>query len=282
MRDFRIMKKIIKAIAACGLALAVVSGPAAAAGAKVENAEEHDFSFEGPFGTFDRAQLRRGWQVYKEVCAACHSLKYIRFRNLAEPGGPEFDEKTAKAIAAEYTVKDGPNEEGEMFDRPARLSDAIPSPFPNEQAAKAANNGAYPPDLSLITKAREGWWYPWYSSPFIKLIRGNGGPEYVRSLLMGYKPAPHGEEKEGLHYNPYFKGHWIAMPPPLSDEGVEYADGTRATIEQQATDVAAFLAWAAMPKMEERKRIGLMVLLYMGVFALLMLLVKTVIWRKVH
>ncbi|WP_038035065.1 cytochrome c1 [Thermopetrobacter sp. TC1] len=276
------MKAIIRLFTALGLSLAVITGQAMASGSERKNAEDYDFSFEGPFGKFDRAQLQRGWLVYKEVCHNCHSLKYIRFRNLAEPGGPEFTEKQAKAIAAEFEVEDGPNDEGEMFTRPGRLSDAVPSPYPNEEAAKAANNGAVPPDLSLIVKAREGWDYPWYISPIIKLFKGNGGAEYVRSLIAGYQDPPAGEEvKEGLNYNPYFPGHWLAMPPPLAGEDVEYADGTKPTLIQEATDVAAFLAWASMPKMEERKRIGLMALLYMGVFALLMLMVKQAIWSRI-
>jgi len=271
------MKKIIKAIAAFGLGLALLVSPAAASGGGVHNTEEYDFSFEGPFGQFDRAQLQRGWEVFRQVCSNCHSLNYLRFRNLAEPGGPEFTEAQAKAFAAQYEITDGPNEQGEMFKRPGRLSDAFPAPFPNEEAAKAANNNALPPDLSLIVKAREGWYYPWYISPIIKLFKGNGGAEYVRSLLMGYD----GEMKGTLNHNPYFPGGWIAMPPPLSDDMVEYADGTPATLEQMATDVAAFLAWVSMPKMEERKRIGLMAMLYLLVFAFLMYLVKLAIWERV-
>ncbi len=274
------MRKIFKALAAIGIGLGLLAGPAVAAGAQ-KNAPDYDFSFEGPFGQFDRAQLQRGWEVFRQVCASCHSLNYLRFRNLAEPGGPEFTKEQAKAFASQYEVDDGPNDEGEMFKRPARLSDAFPPPFPNEQAAKAANNGATPPDLSLIVKGREGWYYPWYISPILKLFKGNGGAEYVRALLAGYGESPHGEQREGLHYNEYFPGHWIAMPPPLMEDAVEYADGTPATVEQMATDVAAFLAWVSMPKMEERKKLGLMVMLYLLVFAFLMYLVKLALWRNV-
>ncbi len=276
------MKRFLQMLAAVALGLGLLTGAAMASGGGQKNAPDIAYSFEGPFGRFDRAQLQRGWEVFRQVCASCHSLKYLRFRNLAEPGGPEFTVAQAKAFAAEYEVQDGPNEEGEMFTRPARLSDAFPSPFPNEQAAKAANNGALPPDLSLIVKAREGWYYPWYISPFIKLVKGNGGAEYVRALVSGYEEPPHGEEREGMYYNPYFPGHWVAMPPPLSDDMVEFKDGTPATVKQMATDVAAFLAWVSMPKMEERKKIGLMTLLYLLVFALLMFMVKQVIWRNVE
>ncbi len=277
------MNKIIKLLTAVGVALGLLAAPVLASGAHRENAEDYDYSFEGPFGQFDRAQLQRGWEVFRQVCSSCHSLNYLRFRNLAEPGGPEFTVKQAKAFAAQYEITDGPNDEGEMFTRPGRLSDAFPPPYPNEQAAKAANNNALPPDLSLIVKAREGWDYPWYISPIIKLFKGNGGAEYVRSLISGFgQPLPPGEEaKEGLNYNPYFPGHWIAMPPPLSGEDVEFADGTPNTLKQEATDVAAFLAWVSMPKMEERKKIGLMAMLYLLVFALLMFMVKQALWSRI-
>ncbi len=276
------MKTITKMFAVIGLSAMTFAAPAWASGAHRENAEEYAFSFEGPFGKFDRAQLQRGWLVFKEVCSSCHSLKYIRFRNLYEPGGPEFTKEQAKAIAAEYEIEDGPNDEGEMFTRPGRLADAIPGPYKNDEEAKAANNNALPPDLSLIVKAREGWEYPWYISPFLKLAKGGGGAEYIRSLLMGYKEAPGGEEKEGLSYNPYFPDHWIAMPPPMTGEDVEYADGTKPTLEQEATDVAAFLTWASQPKLEERKRVGLMTMLFLGVFAFLMFMVKRALWADIR
>jgi len=275
------MKKLFKSLALAGILGALMSPQALAAGDGPKPAKNFSFSFEGVFGTFDRAQLQRGLLVYKEVCSACHGLKRVYFRNLAEPGGPEFSVAQVKAIAAESEVKDGPNAEGEMFDRPGKPSDSFVPPYPNDEAAKAANNGALPPDLSLITKARSGWHGTLKSLYLYSLFNGSGGPEYVASLLSGYKEAPHGEEKEGLNYNPYFAGNWIAMSPPLSDDGVEYADGTKATVEQQAKDVAAFLAWAAEPKMEERKKLGLMVLLYMAVFSILLYLVKKAIWSNV-
>ena len=277
------MNRIIRMLAAVALGLGLIATPVFASGAARKNAEDHAFSFEGPFGQFNRAQLQRGWEVFRQVCASCHSLNYLRFRNLAEPGGPEFTVEQAKAFASQYDITDGPNDEGEMFTRPGRLSDAFPAPYPNEQAAKAANNNALPPDLSLLVKAREGWDYPWYVSPIIKLFKGNGGAEYVRSLISGFEEPPaHEEQKEGLSYNPYFPGHWIAMPPPLSGEDVEYKDGTPNTLKQEATDVAAFLAWVSMPKMEERKKIGLMAMLYLLVFALLMYMVKLALWSKVE
>lgn len=280
------MKNRFKSLALAGIIVsslgALMSPQALASGSTRLDAKDFSFSFEGVFGTFDRAQLQRGFLVYKEVCSACHGLKRVYYRNLGEPGGPEFSKAQVKAIAAEAEVQDGPNDEGEMFTRPGKPSDHFVSPFPNDEAAKASNNGALPPDLSLITKARSGWHGTLKSLYLSSLFNGSGGPEYVASLLSGFgQEPPHGEEKEGLHYNPYFPGHWLAMPAQLSDDGVEYADGTKATIEQQAKDVATFLAWAAEPKMEERKKLGFFVLLYLAIFSVLLYLVKKAIWSNV-
>lgn len=269
------------AIAAAGL---VLSFGAAQAAEGQTPAKDISYSFEGPFGTFDRAQLQRGYKVYKEVCSACHSMHYVSFRNLSQPGGPEFSDEQVKAVAASYTMQDGPNDQGEMFERPGLPSDRFPSPFPNEQAARAANGGAYPSDLSLITKYRPGWY-----GTFNQLINGIGGPQYVYSVLTGYVPDEQvpeelkKEQPEGKHYNPYFaNGHWIGMPPPLTDDQVTYDDGTKATVDQMARDVSAFLAWTAEPKMEERKRTGFMVMIFLGILALLLYLVKKKIWANAH
>ena len=269
------------AIAAAGL---VLSFGAVQAAEGQKPAKGISYSFEGPFGTFDRAQLQRGYKVYKEVCSACHSMHYVSFRNLSQPGGPEFSEEQVKALAAGYTMQDGPNDAGDMFERPGLPSDRFPSPFPNEQAARAANGGAYPSDLSLITKYRPGWY-----GTFNQLVNGIGGPQYVYSVLTGYvadEEIPEelkAEQPEGKHYNPYFaNGHWIGMPPPLTDDGVTYDDGTPATVDQMARDVSAFLAWTAEPKMEERKRTGFMVMIYLGILALLLYLVKKKIWANAH
>ncbi len=277
------MKKLFKSLAIASILGALMSPQALASSSEgYIPAKNYSFSFEGIFGTYDRAQLQRGFLVYKEVCSACHGLKRVRYRNLAEPGGPELTKAQAKAIAKEAEVTDGPNEEGEMFTRPGQLSDAFVSPYPNDEAAKAANGGALPPDLSLITKARSGWHGTLKSLFTYSLFNGSGGPEYVASLLTGYShEAPNGEEKDGLSYNPYFPALWIAMPAPLSGDDVEYADGTKATVEQQAKDVAAFLTWAAEPKMEERKSLGLIVMLYLAVFSILLYLVKKAIWANV-
>lgn len=269
------------AIAATGLMLSF--GAAQAAGGQ-KPAKDISFSFEGPFGTFDRAQLQRGYKVYKEVCSACHAMKYVSFRNLSQPGGPEFSEAQVRALAAGYNVQDGPNNDGDMFERPGLPSDRFPSSFANEQAARAANGGSYPSDLSLITKSRPGWY-----GTFNQLVNGIGGPQYVYSVLTGYTPDEElseelkAEQPEGKSYNPYFaSGHWIGMAQPLTDDQVTFDDGTPATVDQMARDVSAFLAWAAEPKMEERKRTGFMVLIYLGILALLLYLVKKRVWANAH
>jgi len=218
--------------------------------------------FAGVFGHFDDAAAQRGLQIYREVCSNCHSLKYISFRNLAELG---YSDDEIKAIAAEAQVTDGPNDQGEMYQRPGRPTDTFPAPFANEQAARAANGGALPPDLSLITKARAG------------------GADYVYSLLQGYREPPAGETgPAGTYYNIYFPGHWIAMPPPLSANQVTYADGTEATLEQEAADVASFLTWTAEPTLEIRKQTGLKVMLFLIVLTALFYATKRRIWAQAH
>jgi ubiquinol-cytochrome c reductase cytochrome c1 subunit len=267
-------KKLVLAGAAALMLSPVVN---AAEGQK--DAKDISYSFEGPFGTFDRGQLQRGYKVYKEVCATCHSMNLMSFRNLGESGGPEFHEGQVKALAATFTVKKGPNGEGEMFDAPALPSDRFPSPFANEEAARSANGGALPPDLSLITKARAGW-----HGTVNQLINGIGGPQYVYSVLTGYETAE-GEHAcpEGKNYNPYFaSGSCIGMNPPLVDGQVTFDDGAPNTVDAMARDVSAFLAWTAEPKMEERKRTGFMVLIYLGVLAVMLYLVKQKIWRNVE
>ena len=220
------------------------------------------WSFDGVFGTFDRAALQRGYQVYSEVCSGCHSLKYVRFRNLADLG---YTEDQIKAFAAEATVIDGPDDEGEMFERDGLSSDAFPPPFANEKAAAAANGGAVPPDLSLVTKSRKG------------------GPDYIFALMTGYAEPPAGFDLlEGLNYNTYFPGQQTAMAPPLEDDAVEYAGGTEATNEQMAKDVATFLMWAAEPNLEPRKRMGIKVVLFLLVFTGMLYAAKRRVWADLH
>ena len=210
------------------------------------------WSFAGPFGTYDRGSLQRGLKVYKEVCSACHSLNYIAFRNLADPGGPGYSEAQAAALASEYKIKDGPNDQGEMFDRPGRPADYFPAPFPNEQAARAANGGGLPPDLSLITKARSyERGFPQFIFDFFTQFQEQG-PNYVSAILQGFedKPPAGVTIPDGSYYNKYFPGHAIKMPKPLSDGQVTFDDGSPATVAQYAHDVSTFLMWAAEPHME--------------------------------
>ena len=275
------MMKLATAIA-LSLALAFAAGFAGSArAAEARFAKDVDYSFEGPFGSFDRAQLQRGYKVYKEVCASCHSMRLLHFRNLAEPGGPGFTDEQVRALAATFQVQDGPDESGEIFNRPGLPSDRFPSPFPNEQAARAANGGAYPSDLSLITKARAGW-----TGTFRQLVEGLGGSEYVYSVLTGYEREPAelaAEKPPGKYYNPYFSaGHWIGMPPPLSDGQVAFDDGAPNTVADMSRDVSAFLAWTAEPKMEARKALGFQVMIYLIVFAALLYICKERLWSRIE
>ncbi len=224
-----------------------------------------DWSFKGLFGKFDRGSLQRGYQVYTEVCAACHSMKYLSYRNLAEKGGPEFSVAEAKAIAASFEVTDGPNADGEMFIRPAKLSDKFVMPYENVKAAQAANGGAYPPDMSVLVKAR------------------GGGVDYIYSLLQGYEEAPNGVTlDDGVHYNKYMYGNKIKMAAPLSDDIIEYGDGTKATVEQMSKDVTTFLMWAAEPHLESRHSMGFKAIVYLIILTILVYFSMKKIWSRVE
>ena len=222
------------------------------------------WSFKGITGKFDRASLQRGFQVYKEVCSSCHSMQYLSYRNLGEPGGPEFSEAEVKAIAASFEIQDGPDAQGEMFSRPGRPSDKFKNPYPNIQAATAANGGAYPPDMSVLVKARKG------------------GANYIYSVLVGYEDPPSGVTlDEGVYYNKYMVGNKIKMPNNLIDGLVEYADGTQSTVDQMAKDVTTFLAWAAEPELEERHKTGVKVIIYLLLLTILVYLSMKKIWSRV-
>jgi ubiquinol-cytochrome c reductase cytochrome b/c1 subunit len=242
------------------------------------------WSFAGPFGKFDRGQLQRGLKVYKEVCAACHGLSLVAFRNLADPGGPGYSPAQAAAFASEYKVKDGPNDEGEMFERDGRAADYFPSPFPNEQAARVANGGAYPPDLSLIAKARgyERGFPQFLFDAFIQFQEK--GPNFIDALLQGYEDNPPADFAlpEGSFYNKYFPGHAIKMPRPLSDGQVSYTDGSPETVQQYARDISAFLMWTAEPHLEARKRLGLQVMIFLIVLSSLLYFTKKKVWADAH
>jgi cytochrome c1 len=295
-----IMKKLFgAALLAAGLGL---SAPALGAGAGPEIPRQTWWTFAGyPIlgkgGYFDNNQLQRGFLVYKEVCSACHGLKRLSFRNLAEPGGPEFPEAGVKSLAATYQIVDGPNDQGKMFKRPGRLSDRFPSPFANEQEARAANNGALPPDFSVLAKARAAEVErPFYAVPFAMVadILGGyqeAGPDYIYALLTSYKDEPPKDLKnpdgtpftlgEGMNYNAAFPGYQIGMINPLSDGQVKYTDGTPATVANYARDVTTFMAWAADPKLEERKRMGVLVMLYLLITAVLLYFAKKRVWSRV-
>lgn len=228
----------------------------------VHHPEKQKWSFKGPFASYDRAAVQRGFEVYRQVCASCHSMGRLYYRDLMALG---YTEDQVKAIAADYTVTDGPNDEGEMFERPARPSDRFKDPFANRQAAMFANNGAYPPDMSLLSKAR------------------HGGPDYIYGILTGYGPPEPGREiLPGQHWNNIMPGNIIAMAPPLADGMVSYEDGTEGTLDQYARDVSQFLAWASEPHMEVRKRTGVRAFLFLLVFTLIMYGVKKKVWQDIH
>lgn len=250
--------KLLKALAFS--AALFTSAPALAAGT-APPPPNAGFSFNSLFGTFDRASAQRGFQVYKEVCAACHAMRQLSYRNLMDLG---LTEAQVREIAATFTVTDGPNDEGQMFERPGRVSDRFRRPFANEQAARAANNGAYPPDLSVMVKARKD------------------GANYMHALLTGYGDPPPGVTlMEGMNYNRWFPGYQIAMPNVLNEDQLEFADGTRATVEQMSRDVTTFLAWAAEPEMETRRAMGVKVLIFLTILGGLVYAVKRRVWADV-
>ena len=259
-------------IAAAAVVAALLAGPqsALAQGGENQRGSEHheveiprqSWSFNGPLGTFDRASAQRGFQVYKEVCANCHSMKLVYYRNLVGIG---LNSAEVKAIAASAQVPGGLDETGSQVERPGLPSDHFRSPFPNDTAARAANGGALPPDLSLIVKAREN------------------GSNYVAALLHGYRDAPPGVKvPDGQYYNEFYPGNLISMPPPLTEGQVTYDDKTPATVEQMSRDVAQFLTWTSNPEMESRKQMGVKVILFLVLMTGLTYAVKRKVWKGVH
>jgi len=273
------MKRTIFALTLAG-AVAAVGLPALAA--EQEAPPRLKWSFAGPFGKYNEAQLQRGFKIYKEVCAACHSIQMLAFRNLADRGGPGFSEEQAAAVASEYKVKDL-DDRGEPTDRPGRPADAFPPPFANELAAKAANGGTAPPDMSTLAKARtyqRG--FPWFVFDMFTQYQEQG-PDYIAALLKGYEEPPKDFKlPEGGHYNKYFPGRTIAMPPPLQAGQVTYDDGAPQTMDQYSQDIAAFLMWVAEPHLVQRKRIGFQVMIFLIVLAGLMYFTKKKVWSAVH
>lgn len=270
---------------AAAIALGLATGPALAAAKSGAEVEKQDWTFAGVFGQFDQAQLQRGFKVYVEACSICHSMELIAFRNLTDENGPNFSEDEVKQIAADwrYPITDISNETGQPFERQPELTDKIPGPYPNKIAAAAANGGAYPPDFSLIAKARAV--HRGFPGFVVDAFAGyaENGPDYLYALLTGYEEPPEGVESvPSKWYNPVFlAGPWISMPPPLRDGQIEYTDGTPETLEQYSADISAFLMWAAEPKLEERKEIGFRVMVFLAVFAVLVYLTKRKIWSSI-
>ncbi|TPW31728.1 cytochrome c1 [Martelella alba] len=279
------MKKLLARFLLAGLLAPVCLGPALAAEEgeggtphfPLKHPPSESWSFSGPFGTYDRAQLQRGLKVYKDVCSACHSLNLVAFRNLTDLG---YSEDQVKALAAEYEVQDGPDNDGNMYMRPAVPSDYFPAPFANTEQAAASNGGAAPPDLSLMAKARGiNRGFPTFIFDMFTQYQ-EGGPDYIHALLTGFQDPPKGVEvPAGSYYNPYFaNAATLAMAPPLSDGIVTYDDGTPETVDQYAKDVSAFLMWTAEPKLEARKQTGLVVMVFLIILTLLVYLTKKAVY----
>jgi ubiquinol-cytochrome c reductase cytochrome c1 subunit len=285
LRATRVGVALAAAVALAGLALPAVAQEAIPA---LKPARE-SWTFAGPLGHFDRQQLQRGFKVYKEVCSACHSLHRLAFRNLSERGGPEFTEGQVKGLSASYTIPDF-DDKGQPVDRPGRPADYFPLVFPNDDAARVANNGAVPPDMSLLAKARgvkSG--FPWFITDVVTQYQEQG-PDYIHALITnGYLDDAKGEKPPegftvppGLHYNRVFPAHSIAMAKPLADGQVEYTDGAPQTVDQYTKDVASFLAWAADPTLEQRKENGFRVLIFLIVLSVLLYYTKKKIWVDAH
>lgn len=286
------MTKALKGAALA--AIAVLAGSAFASAQAAESGHAHierqTWTFGGFTGQYDPAQLQRGFQIYQERCGACHGLKRVRFRNLVEPGGPQFPEDAVKALAAQWPNKivDGPNDEGKMFEREPKLSDPILGPYKNEKEARAAQNGAYPPDLSLIAKARNvEYTGTWWAHPFsmlrdIATSYQEGGPDYIYAVITGYQDPPADVTvADGMNYNVAFPGHQIAMPPPLAKDNFIDYQNAKGSLEQNAHDIAAFLAWSADPHLNTRKSTGWLVMLYLLVTTGLLYAGKRTLWSKI-
>lgn len=276
----KLTAKLSAVVVASGLAFAATATVAEAAGGPLKKPVEQEWSFSGPFGHYDKAQLQRGLKIYTEACAACHSMNLLSYRNLEALG---YTPQQVKNYAAEFEVTDGPNEDGEMFERPAKPTDRFVGPYANDAAAASANGGALPPDMTLLAKARapeRG--FPTFIFDIFTMYAENGA-DYIYTLLTSYEDAPEGYDLgEGLHYNPAFaSGTALAMAPPLSDGLVEFDDGTESTLDQQARDIAAFLTWAADPNLDQRKQRGFVVMLFLLVFAGLLYFTKKKIWSDV-
>ena len=280
------MKTFLKGLAALGIGMCVASGAQAAEEGEtphypLKKPVPQEWSFAGPFGTYDKAQLQRGLKIYREACAACHSMALVPFRNIEALG---YSPEQVRALAAEYEVEDGPDANGDMFTRAGVPSDYFPSPYPNPETAAASNNGAVPPDFSLIAKARavERGFPTFVFDIFTQYAES--GPDYIYGLLTGYEEeAPENVDVQpGTYYNPHFiAGAVLAMPQPIFDEQITYEDGAPMTVDQYARDVTAFLMWAAEPHLEARKRTGFNVMVFLVLFGALVYLTKRKVWSKI-
>lgn len=276
------MRTARRILAAAAIGWAALACQAAAA-AESDIPPRLKWTFAGPFGLYDEAQLQRGFKVYQGVCQNCHGINLLAFRNLADPAGPDFSVAQATAIATQYQVTDGPNDQGEMFQRPGRLADYVPPPFPNEQAARARYN-AVPPDFSTLAKARgieRG--FPWFIVDMFTQYQ-EGGADYIAAYVSGYEDNPPAGVTlpPGAYYNKYFPGHATAMPKPLVDGQIDYTDGTPAKVDQYAKDVTAFLMWVAEPRLEARKRLGFQAMVFLIALAGLLYFTKKKVWAQVH
>lgn len=288
----RLLAHIRAGVTAAALAttLATLVGPvhvALAAGGGGVEIKKQDWTFAGPFGYYDEDQLRRGFQVYKQVCSSCHGMDFLYYRNLMDDSGPNLPQEQVEAIASQYTVTAGPNDQGEMYERPATINDKFVSPYKNKQEAQLANGGVAPPDLSVITQARSvSSDVAWYMSPVaiaqdLVTMYAEGGADYVYALLTSYQQPPEDKKVQpGLYYNPVYPGGQLAMPQVLYPDIVQYKDGTPTTEEQYAKDVTAFLMWAAEPHLEERKQMGAKVMLYLFILAALLYMSKRILWKR--
>lgn len=276
------MKRTLAISLAAVLSLAALPSLAQEAGTNVPPTPpppRQSWSFAGPFGVYDAGQLQRGFKVYKEVCANCHSMDYLSFRNLADPGGPGYTDAQVEALAATYKIKDT-DEQGNSTERTGRPADYFPAPFPNELAAKAANGGVAPPDMSTLAKARTySRGFPWFIFDAFTAYQEQG-PDYISAIIRGFVQPPGGfKVPEGKHYNEYFPGHVIAMPPPLQDGQVTYDDGAPQTVEQYSKDIAAFLMWVSEPKLVQRHRLGFQVIIFLIVLSGLLYFTKKKVWH---
>ena len=282
MRPLMNPHRSIAAALVCAAALSAMTAIRTARAQEADAPPRQHWSFSGPFGIYDPAQLQRGFKIYREVCSTCHGLKLLSFRNLADHGGPGFTEEQAAAIASTFQVTDGPNDQGEMYKRPGKISDYFPPPFPNDQAARVALGGKVPPDMSDLAKARSyEWGFPRFVFDAFTMYQEDG-PDYIHAIINGYADPPPGFVlPPGAEYNKYFPGHAIGMPKPLSDGQVAYTDGTPTTLDQYGRDVAAFLMWAAEPKLDARKQLGAQVFIFLILLTGLLYLTKRKVWYEV-